>query len=237
MMESTIVTLITGTRKGIGEYLAKYYLSKGHIVIGCSRSTPDWCKEGYDNYCHYILDVADEAAVKKMFMDIRKTYGHLDHLINNAGIAAMNHCALTPMQMVDNVFSTNTKGTFLFSREAYKIMKKNKYGRIINFSTVAVPLKLDGEAAYAASKAAIVTLTQIMAKEFGNDGVTVNAVGPTPVQTDLIRNVPEEKIQRLLNNQSVKRFGTFEDVSNVIDFYLDKRSSFITGQVIYLGGI
>ncbi len=170
-------------------------------------------------------------------MYIRKTYGHLNHLINNAGIAAMNHRALTPMQMVDNVFSTNTKGTFLFSREAYKIMKKNKFGRIINFSTVAVPLKLDGEAAYAASKAAIVTLTQIMAKECGNDGVTVNAVGPTPVQTDLIRNVPEAKIQRLLNNQSVKRFGTFEDVSNVIDFYLDKRSSFITGQVIYLGGI
>ena len=133
--------------------------------------------------------------------------------------------------------NTNAKGTFIFSREAFKLMKKNKYGRIVNFATVATPLKLDGEAIYAASKAAIITLTQIMAKEFAGEGITVNAIGPTPVQTDLIKNVPAEKIHRLLNLQSIHRFGEFKDIANVIDFYLNKESDFITGQVIYLGGI
>lgn len=235
-MERRAVTLITGTRKGIGEYLAKHYLEQGHIVIGCSRTAPTWCA-GVSGYDHYLLDVADEVAVKKMFKEIRQRYGYIDNLINNAGIAAMNHSVLTPAQVVDNVLSTNTKGTFLFSREAFKLMKKQKYGRIVNFSTVAVPLKLDGEAIYAASKAAIVTLTQVMAKEFGEAGITVNAIGPTPVETDLIRNVPRDKINRLLSMQSIKRFGTFADIANVIDFYLGKESNFITGQVIYLGGI
>lgn len=234
---SEIVTIITGTRKGIGEYLAKHYLELGHIVIGCSRTNPEWESEYKNRYAHYLLDVADEAAVKRMFSDIRKKHSHVDNLINNAGIAAMNHTILTPVSVVDSVLNINTKGTFIFSREAFKLMKRNKYGRIVNFATVATPLKLDGEAIYAASKAAIITLTQIMAKEFAGEGITVNAIGPTPVQTDLIKNVPAEKIQRLLNLQSIHRFGEFKDIANVIDFYLNKESDFITGQVIYLGGI
>ena len=234
---SEIVTIITGTRKGIGEYLAKHYLELGHIVIGCSRTNPEWESEYKNRYAHYLLDVADEAAVKRMFSDIRKKHSHVDNLINNAGIAAMNHTILTPVSVVDSVMNTNAKGTFIFSREAFKLMKKNKYGRIVNFATVATPLKLDGEAIYAASKAAIITLTQIMAKEFAGEGITVNAIGPTPVQADLIQNVPAEKIQRLLNLQSIHRFGEFKDIANVIDFYLNKESDFITGQVIYLGGI
>ena len=237
-MKHKSITLITGTRKGIGEFLAKHYLQHGHIVIGCSRSVPEWFNtEEYADYMHFQLDVADEAAVKKMFREIRNKYGYIDNLINNAGIAAMNHSVLTPMQIVDNVLNTNTKGTCLFSREAFKLMKKNKYGRIVNFSTVAVPLKLDGEAIYAASKAAIVSLTQVMAKEFGSEGITVNAIGPTPIQTDLIRNVPKDKIERLLGYQSIKRFGNFDDIANIIDFYLREESNFVTGQVLYLGGL
>lgn len=228
------VTLITGTRKGIGKYLAEHYTAAGHRVVGCSRGTPDWMLDGYE---HFEADVADEKAVCSLFATLSKKYGRLDNCINNAGIAAMNHTILTPLATVQNVFSTNVIGTFLFCREAAKLMQKEKYGRIVNFSTVAVPLKLEGEAIYAASKAAIVSLTQIMAREFGQWGITVNAVGPTPVDTDLIRNVPKEKLEKLLDNQAIRRYGTFEDISNIIDFYLKKTSSFVTGQVLYLGGV
>ena len=232
------VILITGTRKGIGEALAKHYLSLGDTVIGCSRTMPDWANETeYGKYKHFIADVSDERTVKPIFSFIHKNFGHLDVLINNAGIASMNHSLLTPMETVRNVLSTNTMGTFLFCREAAKVMKKKKYGRIVNFSTVATPLSLEGEAIYAASKAAIVSLTRTLAKEFADFGITVNAVGPTPVHTDLIKNVSEEKINRLLSHQSIKRYGKFEDVINVIDFYTKHESEFITGQVIYLGGI
>ena len=228
------VTLITGTRKGIGKYLAEYYVGKGHHVIGCSRGTPDWTLDGYR---HYEADVSDEKAVTKMLSDIRKRYGHLDNLINNAGIASMNHALLTPLTSVHNVLNTNVVGTFLFCREAAKLMQKTKSGRIVNFATVATPIKLEGEAIYAASKAAIVTLTQILAREFAPWHVTVNAVGPTPIKTDLIRGVPQSKMDALIARQAIHEYGTFEDVSNVIDFYLTPKSSFITGQVIYLGGI
>lgn len=228
------VFLITGTRKGIGEYLAKYYLSKGMHVIGCSRSNVDWQS---DNYEHFCLDVADEKKVKQMFMEIQHKHKRLDALINNAGIASMNHSLLTSLPKVQSIFNTNFVGTFLFCREAAKLMQRQKQGRIVNFTTVAVPLKLEGEAIYAASKAAVISLTQILAKEFSPFGITVNVIGPTPLKTDLVKTVPENKITKLIEQQAIHRFGEFRDISNVIDFFISPESDFITGQTIFLGGV
>jgi 3-oxoacyl-[acyl-carrier protein] reductase len=228
------VTLITGTRKGIGKFLAEYYVRCGHHVLGCSRGKIDWTLEGYQ---HYGADVADEQAVKRLFADIRKTFGRLDHLINNAGIAAMNHALLTPLSTVHHILNTNVVGTFLFCREAAKLMQNHGYGRIVNVTTVAIPLKLAGEAIYVASKAAVLSLTEVLARELAPFGITVNAVGPVPIVTDLIRSIPKEKIEQLLARQAIPRFGTFEDVANVVDFYLKQESGFITGQNLFLGGV
>ena len=233
-MTDSKVMLITGTRKGIGKYLAGYYVSKGFIVMGCSRGDIDYA---LSNYHHFCLDVCDEKKVKQMFAEIRRKTSRLDVLINNAGIASMNHVLLTPLKTVNKILNTNVSGTFLFCREAAKLMQKNKYGRIVNFSTVATPLKLEGEAIYAASKAAILSLTEILSKELAELGITVNSVGPTPVKTDLIRSVPKEKIDRLLAMQAIPRFGTFDDIANVINFFIKKESEFVTGQNIYLGGV
>ena len=164
-----------------------------------------------------------------MFNQIRKTYGRLDNLINNAGIASMNHSLLTTIDTVQKVLNTNVLGTFLFCREAAKLMQINKYGRIINFATVATPLKLEGEAIYASSKAAVISLTMILAKEFANMGITVNALGPTPIKTDLIKSVPENKLDKLINSQAIKRYGEFDDIINVIEFFIKPKSDFITG--------
>lgn len=228
------ITLITGSRKGIGKFLAEHYVSQGHRVIGCSRSDTDWSLE---RYTHFIADVADEKAVKSLFSAIRKKYKRLDHLINNAGIASMNYSTLTPLSTVHKVMETNVVGTFLFCREAAKLMQKKRFGRIINFSTVAVALKLEGESIYAASKAAIISLTEVLSREFAEYGITVNSIGPTPVETDLIRSIPKEKVDALLSRQAIHRMGTFEDIANVVDFYLNKNSSFVTGQNLYLGGV
>ncbi len=233
-MNNHPVMLITGTRKGIGKYLAEYYVNKGFQVIGCSRSAVDYT---LNNYQHFCVDISDEKESKKIFSAILKNYGRLDVLINNAGIASMNHILLTPLKMVHNILNTNIVGTFLFCREAAKLMQKHKYGRIVNFTTVAAPLKLEGEAIYASSKAAVISLTEILSRELADMGITVNAIGPTPIQTDLIRAIPKKKLDALLNRQAIHRFGEFKDISNVINFFIQPESDFVTGQVVYLGGI
>lgn len=228
------IIIITGTRKGIGRYLAEQYLQEGDIVYGCSRRI---CDIEHPNYHHTRLDVSDEAEVVSFVRNVYKNHKHIDVLINNAGCASMNHFLLTPYDTAKKVFNTNFFGTFLMCREVAKYMVKNKSGRIVNYSTVAVALNLHGELVYSASKAAIEQLTRVLADEIGESGITVNAVGPTPIDTDLIKNVPENKLQDLLSHQCIKRFGQFEDVKNVIDFFLKPESNYITAQTIYLGGV
>jgi 3-oxoacyl-[acyl-carrier protein] reductase len=229
-----MIFLITGTSRGIGRKIAEYYLAAGHQVIGCSRQASDIQNP---KYVHFELDVSDEEKVIPMFDNIRKNFNQLDILINNAGVASMNHSLLTPIKTVKKILDTNVVANFLFSRESVKIMRKNKWGRIINFATFAVPFKLEGEAIYAASKAAVISLTEILSREFIEYGITVNAVAPPAVKTDLIKGVKQEKLDKLLKRQSISRYGTPEEICNVIDFLIKPESEMINGQTIFMGGV
>jgi len=228
------VTVVTGARAGIGRSLAEHLVARGHRVVGCSRKDADWTLDGYE---HAQADVTSEHDVKLLFSSVRKTYGRVDHVINCAGGASMNHVLLTPGSTFERLMSLNATGTFLVSREAAKLMQKQGRGRIVNVTTVAVPLALAGEAAYVASKAAAEALTRVMARELGPMGITVNAVGPGPIPTALIAGVPAEAIDRLLDQLAIHRLASFDDVANVIDFFLSDRSDLVTGQIVYLGGV
>jgi 3-oxoacyl-[acyl-carrier protein] reductase len=225
--------LITGATRGIGQSLAEHYLARGATVIGCGRGD---ASIEHERYQHFALDVSDEDAVNDLFGGLRDRFGALDAIINNAGIASMNLVALTPARVARRIMETNFLGTFLFTHGGIRLLRRSSAPRIVNVTTVAVPLGLEGEAVYAASKSAVETFTRITAREVGAYGITCNAIGPSPIQTALTRNVPAEKLERLVRRQAVPRWAEPGDVANVVDFFLSPCSGMVTGQVVYLGG-
>ncbi len=228
------VALVTGTSRGIGRFLAGHLAGKGLRVVGCSRGNS--VDLGLPNYQHFEADVTDEKAVQQMIHSIRNQFGRLDVLINNAGIAAMNHVLLTPTDTARRLLEVNVLGTFVVTREAARLMQKNKYGRIVNLGSVAVPMKIEGEALYAASKSAVVSFTQIIARELAPFNITCNIMSLPPIETDLIKGVAREKITEIVNRMAIKRLGRFEDVAHLMDFLISPSSDYVTGQNICLGG-
>lgn len=226
--------VITGATRGIGLKLAEHYLAQGDVVIGCGR-TPS--SLSHPNYTHRQVDVTVQDDVDAFFEELSSRVGSIDALINNAGIASMNALMLTPLETARRIVATNLLGPFAFTRAAVRLMRGSGHARIVNFTTVAVPLCLEGEAIYAASKSAVETLTRIAARELAPFGITCNAVGPSPIQTGLVAGVPQHKMQALIDAQAIRRWAVPEDVVNVVDFFLRPESGMITGQVIYLGGV
>ncbi|PKK89554.1 MAG: oxidoreductase [Candidatus Wallbacteria bacterium HGW-Wallbacteria-1] len=233
--ESTSRSLfITGTSKGIGRALALHYLNMNMEVAGFARSESSI---EHENYRHFRADVSVEAEVISAVRDALDLMPSPWALINNAGVARMNHLLLTTGSSFKSIVDLNLCGTFLFSREVARAMVRSRKGRIINMSTIAAPLTLAGEGAYVASKAGVEALTRTMARELAPHGITVNCLGPCPVETDMIRGIPDDKMKELLARQAIPAFATVDDVAAAVDFYMSPTSSMITGQTLYLGGV
>ncbi len=203
-------------------------------MYGCARAE---AAVEHERYAHFRFDVSQEADVDALFGELRARGGRLDALINNAGVAGMNAVALTTLEAARRIIDVNLVGTFLCSRAAIRLLRGSPAGRIVNLTTVAVPLRLEGEAIYASVKSAVETFTRILAKEVAPFNITCNAVGPCPVKTKLTAGVPEAKIKKLLDRQAIHRWGEPGDVANVVDFFLKPESGLVTGQIVYLGGV
>ena len=232
-MSAARTILVTGASRGIGAALVRHYLAQNDTVIGCARGAAPVTG---DRYVHVQMDVTDPAAVRQMASDVRRRFGGLDALINNAGIGGMNPVALTPYESARAIMDTNFLGTFLVTHAAIRLLRHSKAGRIVNFTTVAVPLRLEGKAVYAAAKSAVETFTRIVAREVAPFSITCNAIGPSPIKTKLTSGVPADTMDRLIKRQAVPRWAETADVTNVVDFFLRPESSMVTGQIIYLGG-
>lgn len=225
--------VITGATRGLGLVLAQHFLAAGDEVIGCAR-TPTAVE--HPRYTHRLVDVTDADEIDEFFGEL-SCRGKVNALINNAGIASMNSLALTPLETARRIMDTNLLGAFSFTRSALRVLRGAESARIVNFTSVAVPMRIEGEAIYAASKSAVETLTRISARELAPFGITCNAVGPSPIKTGLLSGVPEKKLAKLIAAQAIHRWAVPEDVVNVVDFFLRPESSMVTGQVIYLGGV
>lgn len=230
-----MVIVITGARKGIGKEMAEYFCNQGHLVVGCSRGEAGF---SHENYEHHSIDVTDELSVKSFFSLVRKKYGKLDVLINNA---AVNN-ALAPMTLVSynaavSTMNTNFIGSFLMARDAVKLMMKNRFGRIISVGSMAVKYEEKGEAIYTASKAAVLTMTRILAKEVYQYGITCNIVSPSAIKTDLMDNINPDALDVVLKRNAIPEMGTPKEMIDVINWLISPQADKITGQNIYLGGV
>ena len=222
--------LITGSSQGLGRALAERLLSEGWTVHGFARGPQDLTHAAFTAHA---VDVTDEAAVRSAVGSVAKA-GRIDLLVNNAGAASMNALLLTPGSVAEQLMRVNYLGTFHCLQAVGKVMVRQRAGRIINLTTVAVPLSLEGEAAYVASKAAVEALTQVAAKELASSGVVVTALGFGPVDTKLTRAVPKAALAKI--NAAIGRpEGT--TMAQAVDFLLAHLRSAPAGMLEYLGRV
>jgi len=222
--------IVTGASSGLGAHLCKRAAEAGFEIIGLSRTRPE--APGLDwRHC----DVSDADSVKSAVSDLRRDE-RLFGLINAAGIAAMNLTIATPPETVHRIVAVNLLGTIYCSALIGKWLARRGTGRIINFSTLAVPLAIKGESVYAASKAGVETFSRAFAREMGDFGVTVNVIAPGPIDTKLIAKVPKANVDGIIDRQLIRRMGTLEDVWRIAAFLLSDDSDMVTGDVFHVGG-
>jgi 3-oxoacyl-[acyl-carrier protein] reductase len=228
------VVVVTGARKGLGAMLARHFLDGGARVDGISRGE---ASIDHPAYAHHRLDVGDDQAVREAFVRIARARGRVDVVVNNAAVLTSIHAMLMPASRAEEMVRTNVLGVLYVSREAAKLMRQARWGRIINLGSMASTLEPVGDSMYAASKAASLTLTGVLAKELAGYGITVNTLAVTAFETDMLDQLPRAKIDAVIAGLPLPRYPTADDITNVIDFFASPRSSHITAQTLYLGGV
>lgn len=233
------IVLITGTSRGVGLIIANHFLDNGATVIGLSRSQSFVISS--PNYFHYDVDLSDPQAIIDCFRkNISKNFKTIDILVNNAAVMTSQYSMIMPIKNAIEMVNTNLLGVFTVSRETAKLMRSKSPSRIINIGSMASSLEPIGDSIYAATKAGIITLANIMAKEFTSYNVTCNTIGITAIDTDMLQSHNETaqvKIKEIIASLPIPRLAENDDILNVIDFFSSERSSYITAQTIYLGGI
>lgn len=234
--------IVTGASKGIGAALAKRLATDGfNTIVNYSSSESDAmavvgaikAAGGQAQAIHG--DVSDPAAVHKLFDQTEAVFGPVDVLVNNAGVMKLAPMTEVSDEDYERIVAVNLTGTFNGMREGARRVRDG--GRIINFSTSIIGTYLPGYSVYAATKAAVEAMTHILAKELGKRGITVNAVAPGPVATDLfLTGKSEELIQRLTNDIPLGRLGQPDDIARVVSFLAGAQSGWVNGQIIKANG-
>jgi len=237
------VIVVTGASRGIGRAIALMLTEPGYEIVINYRSGEEAAQQtavevqargGNPNLQQF--DISDDGSVKENFKEILKTHGRIDVLVNNAGITRDNLLVLMKASEWDEVIETNLKGAFLCSQAVVKPMMRQKYGRIINLTSVVGTIGNAGQSNYAAAKAGIIGLTRSLARELISRNITVNAVAPGFIETDMTVNMPDKAKQGLLGQIPAGRPGTPEDVAAAVKYLASEAAGYVTGQVIHVNG-
>lgn len=235
--------LVTGAGRGIGRAISKMLAENGaEVILNYNRSEGKAAElarelEQFGSKIHLMrADVSKRDDVKDMFSKIRKTIGKLDILVNNAGILRDNLLLMTPENDYNDQMDVNLKGTFLCMQYGAKLMMKKSSGKIINLSSVIGRFGNSGQVVYGGTKAGVIGMTTSAAKELGVYGITVNAVAPGLIDTEMTQEMDDAFKNKLLDNCSLKRIGTPEDVAGVVLFLASGLSDYVSGQIIGVDG-
>lgn len=235
--------LITGGSRGIGKAVCLELAQKGANIVLCYSGREDAAQETA-SACRALgvqavavqCDVSDAKQVQNLIDTALEQFHSLDILVNNAGITKDNLIIRMSEDDFDDVISTNLKGAFLCIKTAARVMMRQRYGRIINISSVVGLRGNAGQANYAASKAGIIGLTKSLAKELASRGITVNVIAPGFTQTDMTAGLPEGIKNDLLRSIPAGRFGTSEEIAKAAAFLASEDAAYITGQVLSVDG-
>lgn len=230
------VVLITGATGGIGGEIAKTMKQAGATVVVTGRNSEKMNKEFDDGFIKIISDLSVDGACDKLINDTIEKAGRLDILINNAGITKDTLLMRMSDEQFDDVINTNLRATFKMCRAAIIPMMKQKYGRIINMSSIVGVVGGAGQANYAASKAGIIGLTKSIAAEVASRGITVNCVAPGFIKTPMTDVLSDELKKTYLSQIPAGRFGEPVDVANTCVFLASDEASYINGQTIHVNG-
>jgi 3-oxoacyl-[acyl-carrier protein] reductase len=228
------VALVTGSRRGVGKDIALHMLAGGATVIGFARGESSI---DHPSYHHFEVDVGNVESVLRGFADLKKVTDSIQIVVNNAAVLTSQYAMIMPPAAAQAMLNVNLMGPFMVSREAAKMMRKRKWGRIINIGSMAASLEPIGDSMYAACKAGLSTLANVMAKEFSSMNVTCNTLGINAIESDMLAQLPRDKIDAIIAGLPVPRMSKADDILNIIDFYASERSSSITAQTIFLGGV
>jgi 3-oxoacyl-[acyl-carrier protein] reductase len=237
------IIVVTGASRGIGRAIAVQMAGpKYHVIINynsspeAARQTVAMVESRGGTSTAMQFSVADPGAVKTAFKQILDTHGRVDVLVNNAGIAKDNLLALMNPTEWDQVMDTNLKGAFLCSQAVIKAMIRRRCGRIVNVTSVVGVTGNAGQCNYSAAKAGIIGLTRSLAREIISRNITVNAVAPGFIETDMTLAIPKKSREALLAQIPAARYGTPEEVAAAVAFLASDEAGYITGQVIHVNG-
>ena len=237
------VALVTGGSRGIGRAICLELARRGAAVAvnyagneQAARETVEACRALGVEAEAFQADVADPAACEELVKAVKDRFGRLDILVNNAGITRDGLLMTAKEEDFSRVLDTNLKGAYFCMKAASKVMLRQRYGRIISMSSVVGLRGNPGQTNYAASKAGILGLTKAAAKELATRGITVNAVAPGFIETDMTAAMPEKAKEAMLTTIPAGRPGAPEDVAKAVAFFAEKDSAYITGQVLCVDG-
>lgn len=236
------VVLVTGASRGIGRAVACSFALRGHRVIGTATSAAgadairEALADGAAPGAGVVLDVGDQGSVDALFAGLAAEGDLPGVLVNNAGIARDGLLVRMKPEMWDEVISVNLGGIYRMCRAALRPMMRARAGRIINLTSVIGMVGNPGQTNYAAAKAGIAGFSKALAREVASRGITVNTVAPGFIDTDMTRDLPDERRTRLRSEIPLGRFGSPEDVASVIAFLASPEAGYITGETIHVNG-